>query len=187
MKIKKPKVIAAVIPTASMADIAFLLIIFFMVSSVFPVDKTQVDLPNTADVKPYNEDSAVIAITTENIEYIRKDRNRNIEDLEFAGRDKVIIKASDGRTASTELYQYDADTWNLAVESQFEKLRDSMKSFLNAVERRSVQEGGRQIIIVIKADAKTPFYAVDGVIEALQELGGRTASSLAIMSELEGS
>ena len=35
------------IPTASMADIAFLLIIFFMVTINFEVDKTQVVLPKT--------------------------------------------------------------------------------------------------------------------------------------------
>ncbi len=35
------------IPTASMADIAFLLIIFFMVTISFEVDKTQVALPKT--------------------------------------------------------------------------------------------------------------------------------------------
>jgi biopolymer transport protein ExbD len=37
----------ASIPTASMADIAFLLIIFFMVTITFEVDKTQVTLPKT--------------------------------------------------------------------------------------------------------------------------------------------
>lgn len=35
------------IPTASMADIAFLLIIFFMLTITFEVDKTQVELPRT--------------------------------------------------------------------------------------------------------------------------------------------
>ena len=37
----------AVIPTASMADIAFLLIIFFMLTMTFEVDKTRVTLPET--------------------------------------------------------------------------------------------------------------------------------------------
>ncbi len=36
------------IPTASMADIAFLLIVFFMLTITFEVDKTQVELPKTA-------------------------------------------------------------------------------------------------------------------------------------------
>ena len=37
----------SVIPTASMADIAFLLIVFFMVTITFEKDKTQVALPKT--------------------------------------------------------------------------------------------------------------------------------------------
>jgi len=47
MKIRKTKSLDANIPTASMADIAFLLIVFFMISTVFSVDKTNVQLPAT--------------------------------------------------------------------------------------------------------------------------------------------
>jgi len=47
MKIRRTKSLEANIPTASMADIAFLLIVFFMISTVFSVDKTTVDLPKT--------------------------------------------------------------------------------------------------------------------------------------------
>ena len=45
--IKRKRNIEAYIPTASMADIAFLLITFFMVTTTFQVDKTQVRLPNS--------------------------------------------------------------------------------------------------------------------------------------------
>jgi biopolymer transport protein ExbD len=47
MELHASKVKEAVIPTASMADIAFLLIIFFMLTMTFEVDKTRVTLPET--------------------------------------------------------------------------------------------------------------------------------------------
>ena len=43
----RKKGIVPVIPTSSMADIAFLLIIFFMVTTTFQVDRTQVTPPKT--------------------------------------------------------------------------------------------------------------------------------------------
>jgi biopolymer transport protein ExbD len=51
------------IPTASMADIAFLLIIFFMVTINFEVDKTQVLLPKTALRLEIPKKAAYISIT----------------------------------------------------------------------------------------------------------------------------
>jgi biopolymer transport protein ExbD len=45
MRFKRTKKIEARIPTASMADIAFLLIVFFMVTTVHEVDRTSVNLP----------------------------------------------------------------------------------------------------------------------------------------------
>lgn len=47
MRLKARHQSGAVIPTASMADIAFLLIVFFMVTITFEKDKTQVTLPQT--------------------------------------------------------------------------------------------------------------------------------------------
>ena len=53
----------AEIPTSSMADIAFLLIIFFMVTINFEVDKTQVFLPKTEVRLEIPKKSAYISIT----------------------------------------------------------------------------------------------------------------------------
>jgi len=53
----------AVIPTASMADIALLLIIFFLVTFQIEVDKTQVALPATGIRLEVPEEAAYISIT----------------------------------------------------------------------------------------------------------------------------
>ncbi len=47
MRLKARHQQGPVIPTATMADIAFLLIVFFMVTITFEKDKTQVSLPKT--------------------------------------------------------------------------------------------------------------------------------------------
>ncbi|MEM7048732.1 MAG: biopolymer transporter ExbD [Acidobacteriota bacterium] len=55
----------AAIPTASMADIAFLLIIFFMVTITFEVDKTQVTLPASALRYEIPKKAAYISVSEE--------------------------------------------------------------------------------------------------------------------------
>lgn len=51
------------IPTASMADIAFLLVIFFMVTTAYSVDRTALELPQTAEQQQAPKSAAVIVIT----------------------------------------------------------------------------------------------------------------------------
>ena len=64
MRLKRSKrSLAAVIPTASMADIAFLLIIFFMVTTAFSLDRTAMELPETAQQEQAAKGSAIISIT----------------------------------------------------------------------------------------------------------------------------
>jgi biopolymer transport protein ExbD len=53
----------AVIPTASMADIAFLLIIFFMVTTAYSLDRTPMELPQTREQQQTSKGAAIIAIT----------------------------------------------------------------------------------------------------------------------------
>ncbi|RPI25027.1 MAG: biopolymer transporter ExbD [Acidobacteria bacterium] len=66
MKIHRENRIAAVVPTASMADIAFLLIIFFMLTTSFSPVKTSVDLPESVERAEVEQNSAIVAITTLN-------------------------------------------------------------------------------------------------------------------------
>ena len=62
MKIKKTKQADSLIPTASMADIAFLLIVFFMVTTTITVDRTRVALPTSLERMEVPKDAAVIAV-----------------------------------------------------------------------------------------------------------------------------
>ncbi|MGI8784088.1 MAG: ExbD/TolR family protein [Acidobacteriota bacterium] len=60
--IHKVRKIEAVIPTASMADIAFLLIIFFMLTTSFSPVKTSVELPESEVRVEVAKDAAIVAI-----------------------------------------------------------------------------------------------------------------------------
>ena len=101
MKIKKTKSLEAQIPTASMADIAFLLIVFFMISTVFQVDKTSVALPrsNNDTRSEVVKESAFVVLTAEG-----------------------LIKASDGVEDSRVIHKEDlgvlAAAWMQARPSQ---------------------------------------------------------------------
>ena len=55
----------AVIPTASMADIAFLLVIFFMVTTAYSLDRTAMELPHTREQQQTSKGAAIIAITAD--------------------------------------------------------------------------------------------------------------------------
>ena len=46
MHLRRGAKIEAYVPTAPMADIAFLLLVFFMVTSTFPVDRSMIKLPS---------------------------------------------------------------------------------------------------------------------------------------------
>lgn len=57
--------IAPHVPTASMADIAFLLIIFFMLTTSFSPDRTNVSLPESEIQTEVSDEAAIVAITAE--------------------------------------------------------------------------------------------------------------------------
>ncbi len=66
MRLTRPAATAdAVIPTASMADIAFLLIIFFMVTTAYSLDHTPMDLPATQEQEQSAKGAAIISITSD--------------------------------------------------------------------------------------------------------------------------
>lgn len=66
MKLYREKRVRPTIPTASMADIAFLLIIFFMLTTSFSPVKTAVDLPESQIRTEVEQNAAIVAITSRN-------------------------------------------------------------------------------------------------------------------------
>ncbi len=62
---RRAPVLTPAIPTATMADIAFLLIIFFMVTTAYSLDRTPMDLPSTQEQQQSAKGAAVIAITAD--------------------------------------------------------------------------------------------------------------------------
>ncbi|MBN2208047.1 MAG: biopolymer transporter ExbD [Candidatus Coatesbacteria bacterium] len=65
MKLRRTVGIKATIPSASMGDIAFLLIIFFIVTTTFSVDKTKVNLPQSLEREATVPGAAIIVIDSE--------------------------------------------------------------------------------------------------------------------------
>jgi len=59
------------VPVASMGDIAFLLIIFFMVCSNFAKDNYKVDLPNAANLEQMEKSNITIGIDAGGVIYFQ--------------------------------------------------------------------------------------------------------------------
>jgi biopolymer transport protein ExbD len=90
---------AAVVPTSSMADIAFLLIVFFMVTITFEKDKTQVTLPKTELRNEIAKDAAYISLTTNGAIRVtdgdKMSTPMDIQDVVSFASDLVATKGND--------------------------------------------------------------------------------------------
>jgi biopolymer transport protein ExbD len=68
MRLRKHLVsIRPAVPTASMADIAFLLIIFFMLTTSFSPDRTSVQLPDSLIRTEVAKEAAIVAVTVDGV------------------------------------------------------------------------------------------------------------------------
>ncbi len=85
MKLRLGKKVDALIPTASMADIAFLLIIFFMVTTVHEVDRTSVNLPLSKIREEAEKGAAIVVLAMA---------------TNSAGQETLVYKFSDGKEMS---------------------------------------------------------------------------------------
>jgi len=99
--VKKLRVhrVTAVIPTASMADIAFLLIIFFMLTTSFSPVKMSVDLAEAINRQEVDKDAAIIAIGTAGVMEISNgiqtgNRINSLEELDLFVKEIVGLDPS---------------------------------------------------------------------------------------------
>jgi len=90
------------IPTASMADIAFLLVIFFMITTAFSVDRTALELPQTAEQQQAPKNAAVIVITADE----RFLFSAGEEDTQPVGGVEELAAAIGRVTASNRLHPF---------------------------------------------------------------------------------
>jgi biopolymer transport protein ExbD len=126
MKVKKTKALEAVIPTASMADIAFLLIVFFMISTVFQVDRTTVKLPaSSKDTRSeVVKESAFVVITAEG----RIKASDGAEDSRLVNLEDIAILAASWMQKSPSkpvVIKADADSKYELVDDVLQHLRDA--------------------------------------------------------------
>jgi biopolymer transport protein ExbD len=98
----------AAIPTASMADIAFLLIIFFMVTVTFEVDKTQLVLPESDIRLEVPKKSAYVSVTEDGT--IRVSSGEEISVVVPGPEDVVTFAASVVATDPQKVFVIKADT-----------------------------------------------------------------------------
>ena len=126
MKVKKTKQLEAVIPTASMADIAFLLIVFFMISTVFQVDRTSVNLPKSSKETRTEviKESAFVVITNEG----RIKASDGVEDSRLVNLEDIAILAASWMQKSPNkpvVVKADADVKYGLVDDVLQHLRDA--------------------------------------------------------------
>ena len=88
MKKLRVQKVKAIIPTASMADIAFLMIIFFMLTTSFSPVKLSVDLAEAINREEVEKSAAIIAVGPQGEMEISNgispgNRINNLEELDF--------------------------------------------------------------------------------------------------------
>ena len=123
----------ALIPTASMADIAFLLIIFFMVTTVHELDRTSVNLP-LAKIREEAEKGAAIVVISkpdQNAEeYVYKFSDGSSTSKAISGPEDIYLEASQ--------ITYGDDTHQFILKADGYVRFEKVDEVLDAMRRASV-------------------------------------------------
>ena len=94
MKLGRSRRMEAIIPTASMADIAFLLIIFFMVTTVHDVDRTNVALPSSQTREETQKGACYVVVHKENGNIVYKFSDGKEVSRPVSGPNDIFLEAS---------------------------------------------------------------------------------------------
>ena len=93
-KLRKSRRLEATIPTASMADIAFLLIIFFMVTTVHDVDRTAVALPSSIAREKTQQGASYVIINKQDGEIVYKFSDGKDMSHDVGSANDIYLEAS---------------------------------------------------------------------------------------------
>ncbi len=122
IKVKRKQKVDAYIPSASMADIAFLLIIFFMVTTTFSVDKTNVSLPISFNRVDVPRDAALVAVEKNGRLHFTsgEEMSREILNVDLAAMASQIVVSD---PAKHFIIKADTDTKYIYINDVMESLR----------------------------------------------------------------
>jgi biopolymer transport protein ExbD len=133
------------IPTASMADIAFLLIIFFMVTTKFDVDRTRVTLPNSEIRSEVPKGSAYVVIhedQTGNYAYKfsnGEDMSHDVPDLSALNADILSVAAAD--PTQPFVIKAEAETPYQRIDDAMELLRQAgVSDIVLLTDQRTIED-----------------------------------------------
>ena len=127
MKFPRTKKADAIIPTGSMADIAFLLIIFFMVTTTNEVDRTSVNLPSAAITQEAEKGAAIVVLFSADGEIFYKFSDGDNMSKAVNGPEDIYFEASQLTYADPEkqfILKADGTTKFSLVDELLDRLRE---------------------------------------------------------------
>ncbi len=142
MRLRKIKEVKANIPTSSMADIAFLLIVFFMVTTKFDVDRTRVTLPKSNVRAEVPKGSAYVVLYKEagivGFKFSDGDQmSHGVPDLSALETEVVAVAARDSTTPF--VIKAEGDTTYQNIDDVMDMLRQSgVTDIILLTEQRTV-------------------------------------------------
>ena len=148
MKLSRSQRVEARIPTASMADIAFLLIIFFMVTTVHDVDRTSVALPSSQmrDETPKGASYVVIHREPVTNDIIYKFSDGEEQSVEVGGPSDLYLEASriiHQDSTKPFIIKADGDLRYALVDEVLDNLRKAgVETLVLLTTQAKVDEGG---------------------------------------------